>query len=144
MYDIEHLELDSRITAIGDNTFSMLFNLKGELILPEGLVSVGENAFYSASSQLEIKEFPPSLKHIGSRVFRGCLLPETLVIPETWKFIGDCAFENCSQMKTLVLNNRTEYASTAFQGCLSLEEVQFPDGIQKLSHAMFCACGITS
>ena len=140
VYEITELKLDPRITAIGSETFSMLFQLKGELVLHEGLISVGERAFNSVAHSMSITHLPSSLKRIGKRAFESFTLPETLVIPETIEYIDDEAFADNFGMKTLILNNETQYGKKVFSGSLSLENVQLPEDFDNISRLMFRDC----
>lgn len=84
LYPAERTErkytVPSTVTAIGEQAFSRAYDLE-EIILPEGLLSIGERAFDSGNKLT--MSFPNSLEYIGKNAFQSCDL--TL----TWNYTGD-------------------------------------------------------
>lgn len=88
------------VTAIGDNAFQGCRNLTS-VLLPEGLVSIGNNAFQNISVS-EIT-FPNTLKKIGAHAFEDCNNITTIVIPEGVETIGENAFSYIWKLSKLEL-----------------------------------------
>lgn len=63
--------LPSTLKVIGENAFLKMEKLCGNMIFPEGLVSIGESAFAGAVN-LNSLEFPSSLQTIQTDAFEGC------------------------------------------------------------------------
>lgn len=59
------------IISIGDEAFAQNTQLMGTIEFPEGLISIGSNAFYHCND-LEGLVFPESLENIGSGAFNRC------------------------------------------------------------------------
>ena len=74
-----------------------------ELVIPEGVTSIGDYAFYSC---YEIKSitFPESLTAIGEEAFYACSKITSLTIPETVTSIGTYAFHISGLNSVLILN----------------------------------------
>ena len=71
--------------AIGD--------IKGKLVIPEGVTSIGESAFELIDTISEV-EFPKSLVSIGDSAFLACSGIRSIIIPENVTSIGDFVFES--------------------------------------------------
>ena len=80
-----------------------------EVIIPEGVESIGFRAF-EGSSSIEKITFPESLKTIEDRAFNGCSSLTTIVIPNGVGTVGDGAFLGCNAITSVTLpkiyNNR--------------------------------------
>lgn len=85
------------VTQVAERAFVNYRGAVTELRLPEGVVSLGNRAFYGASFRRII--LPDTLRTIGSEVFAGCAL-ETMTLPEGLETIGTSLFHNCIRLKT--------------------------------------------
>ena len=85
--------------------------------LNEGLLEIGERAFYQCSS----------LKHVN--------------IPSTIKTIGSFAFCNCSSLKHISIpSSVTTFRGHTFKFCNRLEEVELCDGLLEIGNDAFLGC----
>ncbi len=84
---------ESRITQVSDNAFAKNAALT-ELVLPEGVVSIGKYAFYGCSSLASVV-LPGSLRSIGAGAFCRCSSLESVDLPRGLESIGDQAFLGC-------------------------------------------------
>lgn len=113
-------------TSFGDNTSNPLYhahhlylngNLVEELIIPEGVTSIGKYAFY------------------------GCSDVTSLTIPTTVGYIYSSAFVQCTSLKTIYLNAKDldtcQYNS--FAGCNAIEKVIIGQGVDTLYPSVFSA-----
>ena len=66
---IKTLVIPPKIKEIGEDTFAK--NNMEEVVIPEGVTSIGDRAF-KYCSQLKETNFPQSLKEIGEDIFYGC------------------------------------------------------------------------
>ena len=113
------------LKGIADGAFGGT-NLRGSLILPEGLRLIGGSAFSMYGRQ--------ALSFTGE-----------LYIPSTVEYIGDGAFGNpdsknyCFFQSELVLPERMKYlGSGAFAGCPYLTgQIHIPEGLDVLNHSSF-------
>jgi len=70
--------------------------IEGTLVLPDGVVSIGEYAFYAA--EYEEVVFPTTLKRIKSSAFEGCGMLRSAELPEGLETIDDWVFCNCDSL----------------------------------------------
>lgn len=122
-YSIRKLVLGSGITSIGAEAFcsgtSMLWQ---ELEIPDGVTSIGDNAFSNTYFYGTLK-IPDSVVSIGDYAFASCgNFNGSLTIPDSVVSIGDYAFYDC----------------TGFSGDLNIG-----DGVVKIGERAFEDCGFT-
>ncbi|MEI7504335.1 MAG: leucine-rich repeat protein, partial [Paludibacter sp.] len=70
------------------------------IILPQGLKSIGERAFYN-NFALENVSMPVSLTNIYTNAFGYCTSLKTITLPPFLSSIDYTAFQNCSSLKTI-------------------------------------------
>lgn len=112
----KELEHFTNITSVYFKNCENLF----ELILPEGLDSLSNQAFYGTES---------SSYGVTDYDYRNRVLT-TINIPASCRYIGSEAFLNCGNLKhiTFAENSELLYIGTeAFQGCYALEELILPN-----------------
>lgn len=101
------------------------------VILPEGLTSVGSNAF-EGCSRLTSVSLPSTLKKIGNSTFKGCSSLATLHVPDNVNSIGGSAFSGCSALTSIRLpSNLSRLQTDTFKNCRSLATVTVPENLGK-------------
>lgn len=90
-----------------------------DLIIPYGMVAIGENAFASIRSLLSVE------------------------IPNTVETIGNSAFHTCSKLKKIDLSKTkiVRLSSSTFRNCWNLEEIILPEKLNNLGTYTFYDCG---
>lgn len=66
-----------------------------DLVIPNGVTSIGISAFSGCSSLTSIT-IPDSVTSIGNWAFAGCTGLAEIIIPDSVTSIGDCAFDGCA------------------------------------------------
>lgn len=82
------------VSGIGENAFYSCDGFTGDLIVPDSVESIGNNAFYDCGfeGRLNLSE---KLKSIGDAAFYGCNFTGNLVLPESLEEVGTKAFYGC-------------------------------------------------
>lgn len=143
--------------------------ISGDLIIPEGVTSIGEMAF---SNCIDLKSviIPDSVTSIGYGAFDGCVGLKSITLPDSVTCIGDRAFEGipywaCNKfegakyignndnpylflvecenqwIKSVKIHENTKLiASYAFKNCTELTSVNIPDGVIAIGNSAFGNC----
>ena len=119
MYSAENLYIDGEL-------------LQGELIIPDGVTSIGSYAFYNCTGLTSVT-IPDSVISIGHSAFYNCTGLTSIVIPDSVTSIGDYAFENCTGLTSIVIPDSViSIGKAVFISCYKLiiycEAVSKPSG----------------
>ena len=93
---LENLILPANLKEIQNGAFFKCEGLK-EIQLPDGLLKIGEKAFYQCG--LQTLHLPETLEQIGDCAFMKCKSLEYVRIPASVRRIGKWAFHGCSKLK---------------------------------------------
>lgn len=98
------------------------------LVLPEGVKSVADNAFYSWKSLTKLS-LPSTLESIGMYAFRNLSITE-LVIPASVKTIKGYAFNGCNSLTTVTFKGvpTTIAANALSTSSITTINVPWPEG----------------
>ncbi len=122
----------------GTNHRVKLTNLE----LPEGLETIGQNAFYNCYTQT--LSLPASLKSIGGSAFSGCSLLTTVTFAENCQLesIGASAFSGDKNIANWDLSNcvalKTIGASAFASGTMT--EFTVPATVEEMGASVFSSC----
>ncbi|GHT67054.1 hypothetical protein FACS189452_04060 [Bacteroidia bacterium] len=130
---------------------------QGAYTLPNGVTTIGSNAFLSCSGLTSVT-LPASVTTISSDAFNSCTGLTSVILPDAVTSIGDNAFRNCSGLTDINVGGaNTRYSSVngvlfnsakdtlimypaGKQGAYTL-----PDGVTTISNYAFLNCkGLTS
>ncbi len=142
-------------------------NMRGvvNVIIPEGVTSIGVGAF-SGCSSLESITIPEGVTSIGGQAFYNCSSFESITIPEGVTSIGYQAFYNTAyykndanwengvlyignhliEVKTSMYGSYTIKSGTkciadyAFSRCSSLTSITIPDSVTSIGGLAFWGC----
>ena len=141
--EVEHGDITYAVTAIGDNAFNTIKELRGQLIIPESVTSIGSYAFYNCDGLTGDLVIPSGVKTIKTYSFYKCTgLTGTLTIADTVTDIEAYAFASCSQLSKLKLSNNLETIGMyAFSGCNSISGMlEIPKSVKTISTGAFNSC----
>ena len=82
----------------GRNYGQKFFYSMEELIIPEGVISIGMSSFQNCKL-LRSVAFPIGLKSINERAFCSCTELRNIWIPDSLDYIADNAFQGCPKLK---------------------------------------------
>lgn len=113
-------------------------NYQGEFVVPEGVVSIGEEAFMGCEDLTSVV-LPESVVFIRDRAFCDCFSLSSINLPSSLLEIGDNAFEFC-YIETINLPESLTYIGTEAFKFGSLKEVVLPKSLTTISSGCFLAC----
>ena len=114
--------------------------LVSELVIPDGVTSIGSYAFYGCTGLTSII-IPDSVTSIGSYAFYGCTGLTSVVIPDSVTSIGQYAFQNCTGLTSVIIpDSVTSIGNYAFKGCTGLTSVTIPDSVTSIGSGAFSGC----
>lgn len=125
--NLEEVVLPTSITKIY-SSFSECYNLKGTVVIPEGVTTIGDYAFESTA-----------IEHV---VLPSTLAESTKANPgANESAICAHAFDNCRALKSIEFPTSVHLIrDAAFQNCVSLTEVTIPATITKIGQKSFGNC----
>lgn len=124
---LQGIQLPAGLENIGSSAFDNCKVLRGEIVIPESLKSVGGNAFRrTAISKVTIN----SNIALSPAMFIECKYLESVSINGKVSKIGRGAFRNCSKLSNISLPKTLKVIESAsFSGCSSLTSINLPEGL---------------
>ena len=131
------------VTSIGEWAFSSCNSLTS-ITLPDSVTSIGKHAFYNCKKMVSIT-ITNSVTRIEEGTFEYCGSLTSITIPDSVTCIGDEAFHDCSSLISVTLSasltsiNGSTWGG-AFRGCSSLTSIKIPDSVTSIGERAFCEC----
>ncbi len=138
-------------------------NLKGDVIIPDGVVKIANDVFWGNSVITSIY-MPDSVKSIGSSVFGGCINLSEIHFSKNLERVGEYAFsgtkwlsdkkdeggfiiengflfyaDNCKG-DVVIPDNVTHICDSVFKRCYDIKSVTFPDSVKYIGKYAFFDC----
>ena len=111
-----------------------------DLVIPDGVTSIGSYAFSGCSSLTSIT-IPDSVTSIGNSAFYYCSSLKSITISDSVTSIGNYAFEYCSSLTSITIpDSVTSIGNYAFSGCSSLTSITIPDSVTSIGYSAFSGC----
>ena len=115
-------------------------DIKGDVRLKEGLLSIGEYAFSDCVNITTI-DIPESVVEIGYSAFAGCTGLTEITLPNEVKTLPSNVFSGCTNLEQVKLpDSLTQISFGAFSACFSLEEINIPDSCESIGEYAFNNC----
>ena len=129
------------VTSIGNNAFRDCSGLTS-ITIPEGVTSIGEQAFSGCSGLTSIS-LPKILTSIGNNAFRECSSLTSITIPERVTSIDLSAFSGCTSLASVIFSGGGKIKSIqeyTFYECSSLAEFTIPETVTSIGSYAFAGC----
>ena len=139
-------------------------DFRGEYVIPEGVASIGEEAFCDCIGLTSI-DIPDSVTSIEQGAFSNCTALTNINIPDSVTSIGQGVvvrgpvFFNCNNLKSPIYNKHLfiklpisylgaytipdgieSIAYSAFRGCTGLTSINIPDSVTSIGGYSFGEC----
>ena len=119
--------------VINSYAFQNSVKMAGDLIIPDGVTSIGDYAFWNCAGLTSVI-IPNSVTSIGSHAFINCAKITNLTIGNNVTTINEGAFYNCNGLLSIKIpNSVTNIGKEAFRRCTSLTSVTFDENSQLIS-----------
>ena len=110
------------------------------VVLPDGITSVGNNAFRNCSALTQIN-LPEGITSIGASSFAFCRQLSAVSIPGSAESLGGSAFYECSGLTSVELRpGLAEIGDSAFHKCTALTEISLPASVMRIQSKAFNGC----
>ncbi|WP_455437097.1 leucine-rich repeat protein [Hungatella hathewayi] len=136
------LVIPDTVTEIGDNAFEGC-HFTGELTLSDSLVTIGEDAFYECgfTGQLVL---PPTLVRVDDNAFAETTFSGQLILPEKLNYLGAFVFYDCNFTGDLIIpDGVTIIEQGAFSGNSFTGTLTLPKKLKGIGRASFRKSGFT-
>ena len=126
------------IISVGNSAFHSCKSLT-DVTLPDGITNIGDRAFYACESLTDFA-IPDSVTNIGSYAFSGCTGITNIAIPNGVTHIESGAFSGTGLVHMTIPDSVTVIGVSTFENCTSLADVRLPDNLQYIYNYAFYGC----
>ena len=127
------------VVEIGNKAFYACSNLK-RIVIPNGVTTIGKDAFAICYSLTSIT-IPDSVTKIGEGAFSYCTDLTDVTIPDSVTEIGACAFHHCTSLASIAIpSGVTMINEYVFEDCESLSRIIIPDSVTLIGDEAFSGC----
>ena len=143
---VEYFGDEDIVTLPGDihgNPYE-IYRMRGvrNVILPEGMTSIGDYAF-SYCSHLESIVIPDSVTSIGRYAFESCGRLTSIMIGNGVTSIGDSAFWDCSSLVSFTIPGKvTSIGGCAFMNCHNLAGITISSSVASIGERAFLSTAL--
>ena len=149
--DIKRIEIESGITAIGDNVICYC-NEATSIEIPNTVTKIGYQGIYQLMS-LQSLTIPNSITEVGEFAFATCTSIKEIHIPASLTSIDTSAFAGCNSLETITVdsnnpcynsnNNCNAIIETATNALIvGCKNTVIPDNVTKIGKQAFTQFGI--
>ena len=137
--ELKAVTLPEGLGSIGKNAFFWDTNLE-RINLPHSLKSIGEGAFVQCRA-LKAIDIPNGVTILPRSVFYHCNSLKSVKLPSTLKVLDEEAFNDCENLESIILpKGLTTIGSKAFNGCNRLQQVYIPTATTEIGEGVFGYC----
>ena len=136
--EIESIEFRGAET-LANSSISSMSNTLSEVILNDGLLSIGDGCFYGKTNIISLS-IPDSVIEIGASAFSGMTDLTEISLPSELTVISNSLFNGDSSLDVIDIPDTVEYiGKNAFFGT-SIYDIELPDGLVMIDDGAFADC----
>lgn len=109
------------------------------IIMPDSVVEIGGQAFFGCTNLQEIK-CSCNLKRIPNSAFKNCSSLSKIDLPENLEEIGIGTFRNCVQLKTINLGSKLKVIGPLSFAGSGIEQIDLPNNLEQIDVMAFFNC----
>lgn len=129
-------------TSISHDDFVFYTGSIKRVVLPDGIKTIGPNAFASFTSMTEIN-LPDSIEPngIGEQAFYNCTALQHIKLPKNLDIIPENLCFNCTNLESVEVGDKVRHIQKlAFGKCTSLTSFKCPDNLYYIDDGAFIDC----
>lgn len=131
------------VTAVGTRAFGGTCDYLTAVILPEGLIRIGEDAFADFRN-LHGVSLPDSLQTVGAGAFNRCVGLNRVGLPAGLRVVGEDAFRDCAGLQVTALPEGLQWVGDrAFMGCDKVSLTALPASLTNIGAQAFARCDLS-
>ena len=131
--------LNEGITSIGTSAFMYCTSLTS-VVIPHSVISIGDYAFCYCTGMLTMT-IPDNVTSIGFSCFRQCDELSQVIIGNGVTDLGSSTFSLCKKLKSVKLGNNIQVLKElVFQECFSIDSIDIPNGVSSIQTTAFLDC----
>lgn len=111
------LDTSETISTIGPNSFANCGSLTGDLVIPNTVASIGQQAFMACENLTSVT-IPSSVTAISEGAFSFCCGITFVTIPNSVTTIGDRVFSACDEFSVYYEGDIVQWCAIAFEGAV--------------------------
>lgn len=142
---INYCNTDYTVKGISEGCFQGMAQLTS-VHLPSTIAWIDHCAFKDCVN-LKTIHFPENLRNLGVGAFENCTSIESIDMSyiktaDNFCTVGGSAFKGCVNLKHISLPEitRTSICTNAFESCISLESIRFPDNVYNFGQGVLKYC----
>lgn len=135
-----HLKMPVHLTELGGGAFQGMTNIRGDIIIPDGLKKVPYFAFWKSGFDGGLY-LPEDLQSIEWNAFGETNITGEIVIPHNISILQSGTFEETKITRVIFPEGLQAIENTCFNGCTMLQDtVKLPPLLKELPDQMFFGC----
>lgn len=134
------LIIPNSVISIGDEAFDDCDGFTGSLIIPNSVQTIGSRAFYNCDGFDGFLTIGDNVHTIGEQAFDRCPgFIGSLIIPNSVHTIGNCAFRECAGFSgnLIIGNSVTDIGYEAFYDCEGFTSLFLPSSVENIGYWAF-------
>ncbi len=124
------------VTSIGEEVFYTCTSQVTGVVIPDTVKTIDRLAFFDCINLTSVK-IPNSVTSIGAAAFCECSSLSDVVFPASLETIGNSAFSGCALKNAELPDKVTSIGESAFEGCKAIQKIFIPASVTAIGRRVF-------